>query len=129
MLIDVVLGILFIVGTFFFLRQSARDSLVIPDEKAAAATLLDEKLSGPRYFHPSSAEGRVSHFSGGELRISLEDVRSQVDRVVQERQFDAEQRMEIEKLIQRLAEPSASRIIGEPSVNLLRLNLALDELR
>ena len=128
-MIDVVLGILFIVGTFFFLRQSARDSLVIPDEKAAAATLLDEKLSGPRYFHPSSAAERVSHFSGGELRISLEDVRSQMDRVVQERHFSAEQRVEIEKLIQRLAEPSASRIIGEPSVNLLRLNLALDELR
>jgi K+-transporting ATPase c subunit len=108
-------------------QQSARDALVIPDEKAAAAALLDEKLSGPRYFHPSSAErgtGTVSHFSGGELRISLEDVHSQVDRVVQERHFNAEQRMELQKLIERLAEPSASRIVGEPSINVLRLNCA-----
>ncbi|MNC98219.1 potassium-transporting ATPase subunit C [compost metagenome] len=65
----------------------------------------------------------------GELRISVDDAKSQAAKIARERQLSPEQARKMEQLIDRLVEPSPSRMIGEATINLLRLNLALDELR
>jgi K+-transporting ATPase c subunit len=123
------------IGAIWLLDSPRHQQFAIPDEKAVAAALLNEKLSGPRYFHstPPAAEDRrlneVAQLQGDEPRISATDARAQVDRVAQERQFTAEQTERLRKLIDRLVESSPSRMVGEASINLLRLNLALDELQ
>lgn len=54
---------------------------------------------------------------------------TQVERVVTERQLDADGAAKVRRLIDQLATPPRSRMTGEDSINLLRLNLALDEIR
>ena len=46
------------IGAIWLLDGSHHSQFAIPDEKAVAAALLNEKLSGPRYFHstPPAAE-------------------------------------------------------------------------
>lgn len=129
----VLLGIAF--GGARLLQYAQRGRLVIPDEKAAAAELLAQKLSGPRYFQAgSAASDEAGKFSRPEMRdgepfISVANAESQVEHIVAERRLDAERTAKVHKLILRLTEPSDSRIVGEPMINLLKLNLALDELR
>ena len=125
----------FVVGGALLLRHAQDERMIIPDEKAAAAALLGRKLSGPRYFQPSSPAAtdlravRTPRLRDGEPLISLADAQAQVDRLATERHLDAERTAKVRTLIERLAEPPDSRMVGEASVNLLRLNLALDELR
>jgi K+-transporting ATPase c subunit len=118
-----------VVGGVWVVQYSQRPTMVIPDEKAAAAALLQEKLSGPRYFHPTTSNPGAPELRSAEPRISVADARSQIDGIVRERQLQKQQAEMLEQLVDRLAEPSPSRIVGEPTINLLRLNLALDELR
>lgn len=107
---------------------------VIPDEKAAAAALLEHTLRGPQYFERHPLPSRFDHASaspasGGSILISVSDAQAQLPRVAAARHFDSAQTARLSELIERLAEPSASRVVGEPAVDLLRLNLALDQLR
>lgn len=123
------------VGAAFLLQRMPRERFVIPDEKAAAAALLMEKLSGPRYFQfrsPPTSEHppvRAPFLRDRGPRISVPDAHAQVERVAAERQFDAKHAATLHQLVDELAESSESRMAGQESVNLLRLNLALDELR
>jgi len=111
-----------------------REQFVIPNEKAVAADLLNQKLSGAHYFQVASP-GTGVHATeqappgDGEPRISVAEAEEQVGRIAKVRQFNPERAAKLEKLIDRVAEPSASRMTGEATINLLRLNLALDELR
>ena len=114
------------IGGAALLWRAQHEQFVIPDERAAAAALLAQKLSGPRYFRPPV---RTPDLRNGEPFISVAGALAQVDRVATERHLDAERTAKVLKLIDRLAESPKSRMVGEPSVNLLRLNLALDELR
>jgi K+-transporting ATPase ATPase C chain len=61
--------------------------------------------------------------------IRLETARSQVDRIVKERQMSPDATAKLHALLDRLTEEPKPRLAGEPQVNLLRLNLALDELK
>jgi len=72
---------------------------------------------------------RLNPPADGEPQISVADARTQVVGIVKERQFDPDHAAKLDALIDRLAEPSPSRMTGEATINLLRLNLALDELR
>lgn len=108
------------------LRHTTRDRLVIPDEKVTAALLLERKLTGPEYFHRNAA-ARLA--GDGEIHISLRSVQAQIPRIVQARNLNVEQAAKVERLVEKLAEPSPSRVVGETTINLLRLNLALDEIR
>lgn len=94
----------------------------IPDEKAAGVALLAEKLSGPGYFQSTSAPEKKS------IYISRENALKQMSRVLTERHWDTSRTQELETLIDRVTEPPPYRMLGEDHVNLVRLNLALDEL-
>lgn len=117
---------LFFALAAWMLRTHQQASEVrIPDEKSVAEELLLQKLSGPRYFQPESppAAGLPRPF------ITPAQARSQVERVMRERQFAADMKPRLEALILQLTEPSSSRLVGSDRINANRLNLALDELR
>lgn len=122
-------------GATLIYLKIPRERLVVPDEKAAAAALLAQKLSGPSYFQapPLDAKTRrvieVTHPGESGPLLTEAEARTQVARIVRERGFDAGKAARLHGLIDQLAQPSTSRVVGEPVINLLRLNLALDELR
>lgn len=102
-----------------------RDSIPIPDEKAVAMEFLARKLSGPGYF--SMPENGMRE-PGGPW-IGLEDVAGQMEKVIQERQWGQYEREQLQRLIERLAEPWPERMVGGSRIQLARLNLALDEIK
>jgi hypothetical protein len=115
---------LFFALTAQFLRMSNATEVPIPDEKAVAQELLEAKLSGPRYFQlgDSSAELPGPY-------ITPAQARAQIDRVIAERKLDAGQREKVELIIKELTEPSPSRMVGTERLNVLKLNLAIDEMK
>jgi len=117
--------IVFILCLGKVILSGQRDRLTIPDEKAVAAALLEKQLSGPGYFSPTTTEPNDPR----EPKISVPDAKAQVARIVAERHLDAAHAAKLNDLIDRLAEPPKSRIFGDVTVNLLRLNLALDAQR
>jgi len=116
------------VGGTLLLQRAQPQRLPIPDEKAVAADLLAQKLSGPRYFQRATPDQPPSTRSG-EWTITVDDALAQMERVVTERRLDAQGAAKVRRLINQLATPPRSRMTGEDSINLLRLNLALDEIR
>lgn len=67
--------------------------------------------------------------SGVDPHISPEAVLLQVHRVAQARGFDGRQINALQALIQRMTEPPQFNLLGQPCVNILKLNLALDEMQ
>lgn len=66
--------------------------------------------------------------SGLDPDISPQAARYQVDRIVAARQLDPASRTALLSLIARHTEAPAVSILGQPRVNVLKLNLALDSL-
>ena len=119
-------------GVSLALNRSHRNRLVIPDEVAAGAALLSQKFTGPRYFQVPPGEARddagVVAAAPPEPHITTTAARSQVDAIVKERNLSPEAAAKLNKLIDRLTDFPKSRLVGEEHLNVLRLNLALDEL-
>ncbi len=65
--------------------------------------------------------------SGLDPEISPEAAMDQVMRVAKERKLNAEQTELVSRLIQEYTEPQRWGFMGEPRVNVLKLNLALDQ--
>ena len=74
---------------------------------------------------PVPADAVTGSGSGLDPHISLENARLQTDRVAKARGLKAEQ---VRDLIQQYTDPADFGILGDPGVNVLRLNLALDAL-
>jgi potassium-transporting ATPase KdpC subunit len=67
--------------------------------------------------------------SGLDPHISPASARMQVDRVAQTRKFSAKQKNELTELVERHIESPQFGFLGEPRVNVLLLNLAVDQLK
>jgi len=100
-------------------------ALKIPDEKAAGVELLAKTQSGPGYFH----DGKESSPEGDGPWITPDEANAQLERVVAERKFSAGQMDKVKQLITKLTEPHPSRLVGTDRIPLVRLNLALDEIK
>ncbi len=67
--------------------------------------------------------------SGLDPHISPAAARLQIDRVAKARHLSNEQRVQLSNLVERSIEPPQFWLLGQPRVNVLRLNLGLDEMR
>jgi K+-transporting ATPase ATPase C chain len=66
--------------------------------------------------------------SGLDPHISPQAARFQVNRVARARGFDKNSENELHKLIDKYIEPRDFVVLGEPRINVLKLNVALDSL-
>ena len=67
--------------------------------------------------------------SGVDPHISPETARLQINRIANVRGFRTEQRQKIVDLVEHFIEPPQWSIFGEPRVNVLLLNVALDQVK
>jgi K+-transporting ATPase ATPase C chain len=82
---------------------------------------LTEKAAVPLELLFASASGLDPHISPGAARF-------QVERIARARGFDRNAENQLKQLIDEYIEPRVLVILGEPRVNVLKLNLALDSL-
>jgi K+-transporting ATPase ATPase C chain len=75
------------------------------------------------------AEMMFSSASGLDPHISPEAAKLQVDRICRARKFSGTQRDSLVHLIKQMTEGPQLIILGEPRINVLELNIALDEVR
>lgn len=120
--------ILLAIGIAWFVWFRNDRNFKILDEKKVGVALLAETLTGPAYFHEPEHSSEFLSGEGGPW-IAPEDAMSQVERVVQERHFDPVQTEKVKKLIEKLTEQHPSRVVGGDRIQLVRLNLALDQLK
>jgi K+-transporting ATPase ATPase C chain len=66
--------------------------------------------------------------SGVDPQVSPEAARAQIGRIARARGWNAERTAELRELVEHLVEGPQLGFLGEPRVNVLRLNLALDTL-
>lgn len=78
---------------------------------------------------PVPAEMVFASGSGLDPDISPTAARLQINRVAQARHFSAAETQKLVALVERSVEPPQFGFLGEPRVNVLKLNLALDSLR
>ena len=78
---------------------------------------------------PLPADLLFASGSGLDPHISPEAARLQIGRVAQARQFTSAQRDALAALVERSIEPPQLGLLGQPRVNVLLLNLALDGLK
>ncbi|HEX6641828.1 MAG TPA: potassium-transporting ATPase subunit C [Thermoanaerobaculia bacterium] len=136
------------IGQVAFPHQ-ANGSLVVRDGRVIGSSLIAQPFTSDRYFHPrpsavdynaqasggsnlgptskklrDRADRRSSSASGLDPHITPEDALSQAARVARARGVDEAR---IRALIESHTEHRFLGIYGEPRVNVLLLNLALDE--
>lgn len=97
--------------------------------------LVDERAADLRTAHGLPADAAVpaelllASGSGLDPHLSPEAVKFQIGRVALARQFTPSQWQQLESLASSLTEPPQLGVLGEPRVNVLKLNIALDSIR
>ena len=104
-----------------------------PTSRKLAAAIKDRiaafrAANGMAATVPVPADAVTASGSGLDPHISPASARLQLDRVARARGLTSERRARLETLVAALTEPPQWGVLGEPRVNVLRLNLALDEL-
>lgn len=99
-----------------------------PDEKTAIMQLLAQKFTGPRYFQTDETAAAVP-LSANRVYLSAASAKAQMVRISAERKLALADVTRLRDIIEKMTEPSPSRVVGEERVNLLLLNIALDSLQ
>ena len=121
---------------YFWPRPSAQDYNPLPSggsnlsatskQLQAAVEARKQTLLSAEATNEIPADLLFASGSGLDPHISPAAALFQIDRVVKARGFDSAKKDEIIKLIGRLTEGPDLGVFGEPRVNVLRLNMALD---
>ena len=113
-----------------FFPKEAAGSLILRDGAIVGSALIGQPFSSAKYFHPrpSAAGYNAGSSSGSNYGPTSKALAAlmQVRRVAEARGLSPEA---VEKLVRGHVEGPEWGVWGEPKVNVLRLNLALDELR
>ena len=97
--------------------------------KVAARAAAFRTAHGLATNGPVPAEMVFTSGSGLDPHISPQAARLQMARVSRARKFSADQQQRVTALVEQFIEPPQLGFLGEPRVNVLRLNLALDALQ
>ncbi|MEO3715267.1 potassium-transporting ATPase subunit KdpC [Roseateles flavus] len=95
-------------------------------EAAVQARVEALRAADPGNTAPVPVDLVTASASGLDPHISLAAARYQAPRVARERGLSVK---EVQRLIEAYTEPTDLRVLGEPRVNVLKLNLALDRAR
>jgi K+-transporting ATPase ATPase C chain len=127
---------------YFWPRPSGADFATLPSgasNKGPTSSdlkkLVEERAAQWRGAHrlavdaPVPPELLLASGSGLDPHLSPAAARFQLDRVAEARGFDATRKRALSALVSRLTEPAQFGFLGEPRVNVLLLNQALDALR
>ncbi len=95
-------------------------------EAAVQARVEALRAADPGNTVPVPVDLVTASASGLDPHISLAAARYQAPRVARERGLSVK---EVQRLIEAYTEPTDLRVLGEPRVNVLKLNLALDRAR
>lgn len=128
-------------SVYFWPRPSAADYTTVPsgasNEGPTAGDLKSNvtgravafrEANGLNPDEPVPSDMLFASGSGLDPHISPEAARLQIERVAQARKFSAEQKRRLVALVKKSIEPPQLGFLGEPRVNVLKLNLALDRL-
>ena len=142
-LLSLLLGFTLLLGVAVPLGVTALASLTMPEraggslirqgDRVIGSALIGQDFAGDRGLHGRLAAARnvpadaaTAIGSGLDPHISPENAAAQVARVAQARGLPAPR---VAALVEQHLEDREFGLLGEPSVNVLRLNLALDALR
>jgi K+-transporting ATPase KdpC subunit len=142
-----------------FFHKQANGSLIVDNGKVTGSSLIGQQFSDPKYFwgrlsatspvpyNAASSSGsnlgpenpalqtevqaridalKAASGSGLDPDISIAAADYQINRVALNRNFTVEQ---VSALVKRFTTGRTLGILGEPRVNVLKLNLALDNLK
>lgn len=128
-------------SAYFWPRPSAGDFATVPSaasNKGPTASDLKSNVTvraaSLRAAHrfspdvPAPSEMLFASASGLDPHISPETARLQIERVAQARKFSPEQKQKLAALVEQFIEPPTFGLLGEPRVNVLKLNLALNQI-
>lgn len=111
-------------GQFLFPAKANGSLIVDKDGTVRGSRLLAQNFSSEKYFQPRPADAVTSSGSGLDPHISVANVQLQAARVAKARGLSLPKVME---LIEMHIEGRDWTVFGEPRVNVLQLDLALDE--
>ena len=114
---------------YFWPRTSAADYATVASGASNAGPTSESLKKAIAERQAAGAKNEMLYTSGSGLdpEIRPESAYLQLDRVAAERKLSQEQRSLVEKLIQEYTQGPQGGFLGEPRVNVLKLNLALDE--
>ena len=115
---------------YFWPRPSAIDYNPLPSggSNLAVGSIALQKILESK---PKNMPADLIFASGSGLdpEISIAAAMFQVERISKSRKFKPKQQQELKKLIGKLKEKRDLGILGEPRINVLKLNLALDKIQ